>query len=253
MSGDFEFDKSLERLIASMSSEGMREVFSDDKASLFFSQLIRLRMELSSIYYTFLADYIPIAEKSCLEMKESYSKSEYTDLLKIDDELIMDSLYEIVRLGYIALSHKYESYVKGVIKAYDDYYSDFWTDNLSLNEFINKKFGLNLVSEKHITHYNHKFNWVANCTKHYNGFPLKNDPPLVFKSLNPNTKICLEPKEFEVDGEMLLKFCDELPRYLQTLSAFKMEENDRIMDLESFQEYEKQTAKFVEHLKGFNS
>ena len=82
-----------------------------------FDLIIKSTSEMENFQTLFLNYYIPSANKSIADSWTQISKSKYKHLLNISRDQLKENLYETVRLGYVGLFHKYESYLKALINA----------------------------------------------------------------------------------------------------------------------------------------
>ena len=55
-----------------------------------------------------------------------------------------------------------------------------------------------------------KINWVSNCVKHYDGFPVKKNPPAQFSNADKGKQIKIGKDEFEKDILFLIDHFSEI-------------------------------------------
>ncbi len=80
-----------------------------------FDLIIKSTSEMENFQSLFLNYYIPSSNRSIADSWNQISKSKYKHLLNISKDQLKENLYETIRLGYVGLFHKYESYLKALI------------------------------------------------------------------------------------------------------------------------------------------
>jgi hypothetical protein len=62
-----------------------------------------------------------------------------------------------------------------------------------------------------------EINWICNCVKHKDGYPIKTPKPDFYNNLDENKRISLTVKDFKTSCDRLL---DLYPLYIETLKVF---------------------------------
>ncbi|MBT2163654.1 hypothetical protein HW347_20475 [Zobellia sp. KMM 6746] len=167
----------------------------------------------------FLNYYIPASNKSIADSWTQISKSKYKHLLNIKKEDLKENLYETIRLGYIGLFHKYESYLKALVGATDFLMKDVNEENdlLNIKEYCQKEYGINIYKSHNHFPITNRINYISNCIKHYDGFPIKEPIHPEFESYDKNEKIKHSRDIFKSDIERLKIHCELLLSQLMAM------------------------------------
>jgi len=80
----------------------------------------------------------------------------------------------------------------------DDNYHD-------IESYLKKNFEIELRRTITKFYASEKINWIANCVKHYEGYPIKEPISKWFTHHDKNIKIQIEAKEFREDLDSLMK------------------------------------------------
>lgn len=177
-------------------------VQTDSTAATMFDFAVR-RFAGMQAYKTLIAKTVmPAVNKSNFEMKEYARKSIYRELAPQMMEEIEENFYEMVRLSYVGMFHKYENYVYELINLGEKMVKQADKEGLTryIREIFNFKFEDWLNSN--ITH---RINWISNCIKHKDGYPVKENPPIEFMIVDAKRKIRLTKEQFISDVDVLLK------------------------------------------------
>lgn len=188
-------------------------VNTDSTANKMFNIICFRLVDMSSFKELVLKHYIPATNKAIATSIAEVNASRYKHLLKIPRHEFQETLFQTIRLSYVGLFHKLESYVNDVMEM-----ADLLIENKtgeSVEKFAKRKFNLSL-RDWQLFHISHKFNWVSNCAKHYDGFPKKTPKPLFCEDFPEDKRLELNTEEFKRDSEYLLNVC---PSYLQIFFA----------------------------------
>src|SRR5690606_5089483 len=172
--------------------------------------IIKSTSEMETFQSLFINYYIPASNKSIADSWNQISKSKYKHLLNISKEELKENLYETVRLGYVGLFHKYESYLKALIKATNFLFKNLKEENnlLSIEEYCKKKYSINIYKSHDIFSITSRINYISNCIKHYDGYPIKEPIHREFKY--SNEKIKINKETFKADVDRLKTHCQLL-------------------------------------------
>lgn len=119
----------------------------------------------------------------------------------------MENYFETVRLGYVGAFHKYESFIKSIIPLMDEFFNDLDFDEnfLPITDYLKSEFGFEIARHTHNFRITKKINWISNCVKHYDSYPIKEPIPTMFSHYQSTKKIQIDSKEFKSDMKDLIK------------------------------------------------
>jgi hypothetical protein len=188
----------------------------DENANKIFNSLVFRLADISSFKELVLNHYIPATNKAIFDSEQQMRNSKYSFLLNVDKEDLKETLYQTIRLAYVGMFHKVESFANDIIIMSSLLTDDKTTENIE--KYAKRKFNFSLKdwSQFFVTH---KINWVCNCVKHYDSFPLKNPRPLLCETFENDKRIKLTVEDFKFDTELLIKF---LPVYLQIMFSIQI-------------------------------
>ena len=203
---------SIDTLVESLYSEfskitNFQLTQTDPIGNKFFHFIVRYISELNAFQNLFIQYYLPASLKSITDFKKELKHSKYRAHFNFDEVELKENYYETVRLGYVGVYHKYESYLKNIIPIMDDFFKelDFEEEFTPILKYIKSKFDIDLRKTTNKFYVTEKINWISNCTKHYEGYPIKEPIPLRFKyRFNSDEKIRIESKEFKEDVQNLI-------------------------------------------------
>lgn len=179
----------------------------DPHGKKIFNFVIKYNSEFSTFQNLFIQNYLPSSKKSTIELKREIKHSKYREFFNLSEEDYDENYYETVRLGYVGAFHKYESFVKNLSLTMDEFFNelDFNNDFTTLTEYLKKEFKIEIKRTINKFHITEKFNWISNCVKHYDGFPIKEPIPSRLSYFDKTKKIQIESKEFKSDMEALIQ------------------------------------------------
>jgi len=177
-----------------------------------FDLIIKSISDMENFQTLFLNYYIPSANKSIVDSWNQLSKSKYKHLLNISKDELKENLYETIRLGYVGLFHKYESYLKSLVDATNFLLKELNEENnlLSIEDYCKKEFKMNIFKSHDNFAITCRINYISNCVKHLDGFPIKEPIHPEFANLNRNEKIRIEKEIFKIDINRLKIHCQSL-------------------------------------------
>jgi hypothetical protein len=188
----------------------------DPQANKMFQFAVRRFGGLHDYKTLFAKAVIPAVNKSKFEMKEYARKSAFRELApKMVDE-IEENFNEIIRIAYVGMFHKYENFIYELQDLAEKMVNEAGKQGLVkyIKDTFNFKF-LDWLSSD-ITH---RINWISNCIKHKDGYPVKEDPPISYMLVDKSKKIVLTKDEFIADVDLLLK---QMELALIIMKAFVM-------------------------------
>jgi len=172
--------------------------------------------EVSSYKDLVCSHFIPATNRAIHDSKVDFQNSRYKVILKTDQLDFQETLYDTVRLAYVGLFHKLENYINDVIKLPELIMGDLYETDGTVAKWAKDKFNFDIKDWQQF-YITHKINWICNCVKHKDGFPVKLPKPIGFEYADERQRIRIKPDEFKKDCELLIQF---YPLYLQTIFLF---------------------------------
>ena len=192
----------------------------DETANKIFNSIAFRLTDILSFKELVINHYIPATNKAIFDSELQIRNSKYNFLLTVNREDLEETLYQTIRLAYVGLFHKVESYVNDIIQMCALLTED--KSNETIEKYAKRKFNFSLKdwTQFFVTH---KINWVCNCVKHYDSFPLKTPRPLFCEKFNDDKRLQLTVEDFKLDTELLIKF---LPIYLQIMFTIQVHKSE---------------------------
>lgn len=183
-----------------------------DEGKKLFDFIIKSTAEMENFQTLFLNCYIPSANKSIIDSWNQVSNSKYKHLLNISKDQLKENLYETIRLGYVGLFHKYETYLKSLVDATNFLLKQLNEENnlLSIEEYCKKEFRTDIYKSHDKFSITRRINYISNCVKHWDGFPIKEPIPPDFLHSKADEKIRIEKEIFKTDIDRLKSHCQLL-------------------------------------------
>jgi hypothetical protein len=171
-----------------------------------FDFVIKHSSGISAFKNLFIQYYLPAATKSSHDLQKELKNSKYKNQIKVDTTVFRDNYYETIRLGYVGAYHKYESYLNELVVLMNVFFKDIDVENKLLNIEQYSKNAFDIDIKKSINNFldTNKINWISNCVKHYDGFPIKEPIPIRLKHFDKTKKIEIESSEFRIDLDRML-------------------------------------------------
>ncbi|WP_438711287.1 hypothetical protein ACSTS3_22535 [Aquimarina muelleri] len=181
-----------------------------------FDLIVKSTSEMESFQALFLNYYIPAANRSIADSWTHISKSKYKSLLNISKQDLKDNLYETIRLGYVGLFHKYESYLKDLVAATNFLFAELREENnlLTLEKYCKKEYNIDIYKSHYQFDITKRVSYICNCVKHKDSFPVKEPIHPDFKHSDRNKKIEIEKEIFKIDIEQMKIHCQSLQSQL---------------------------------------
>lgn len=178
----------------------------DEMGNKMFNFVIKHSSEIVAFKNLFIHYYLPAATKSSQDFQRDLKFSKYRHLIKVENITLKDNYYETIRLGYVGAYHKYETYLKELILTMNDFFKelDFQNKFLEINNYSMKVFQIDIKKSINSFSISEKINWVCNCVKHYDGYPIKEPIPKGLDYFDKSKKIQIESTEFKNDLENLM-------------------------------------------------
>jgi len=211
------FDNLVEKLVQEFSKIPNFELTqTDDLANKMFNLITFRLADISSYKDLVCSHFIPATNKAIYESKIDFHNSRYKAFLKTSQLDFQETLYDTVRLAYVGLFHKLENYINDVIQLPEMILSDLYEIEGTVAKWAKDKFQFDIKDWQQF-YITHKINWICNCVKHKDGFPIKVPKPIGFQYVDEKQRIRIKPDEFKKDCELLIQF---YPVYLQTIIMF---------------------------------
>lgn len=99
-----------------LKGKGAEHLLNNPESLRFLDFFLRHIIDLQSYVGLFKMHYLPAANRSTFEAKKQISSSKYKTLFNFTEEDIKENIHETIRLGYVGLYHKLESFVEGLGK-----------------------------------------------------------------------------------------------------------------------------------------
>ena len=153
-------------------------------------------------------------------MKE-VQRSKYSHLFSLTKQDYDENYYDLIRLAYIGMFHKFENFIKELIRQVEEFFSDVDENEKTLVEYAKERFNFKIIDWKH-SPITERINWIAICNKHYDGFPTKEPVHERYKHLNPNSRMALNRDDFKHDIEMLISSYQSKLSIVMMIAMHKM-------------------------------
>lgn len=173
----------------------------DPMGNKFFNFVVRIVSEFNAYQNLFIQHYLPASRNSIIEIKKEIKHSKYSKYFHLSEEEFKENYYETIRLGYVGAYHKYEGYIKKLLPLMDEFFEDLDFDGqfVPLKEYLKKEFGIDINKTTNNFYTTRKINWISNCVKHYDGYPIKEPIPPTLIYFDKTKRIQIESKEFKSD------------------------------------------------------
>ena len=93
-------------------------------------------------------------------------------------------------------------YLNDLINLYDYILSSQNIEGGTITEWANKRFSFKIRDWQLIKPL-HKINWICNCVKHKDGYPIKEPKPKELSQIEENQRIIITPEEFKKDCDVM--------------------------------------------------
>lgn len=211
------FDSLVEKLIGEFTKIPNFDLTQKDEVANIVFNIVTYRMaEISSYKELVCSHFIPATNKAIFESKQDFKNSKYKALVNINDLDFQETLYDTVRLAYVGLFHKLENYISDVVKVSDMIFGNLYETEIPIERLAKEKFQFNIRDWQQF-YITHKINWICNCVKHKDAYPVKEPKPACFRDSDETQRIKISSEEFKTDCESLIKF---YPIYLQIMFLF---------------------------------
>jgi len=210
------FDVLVENMTANFSKiENFDLVRTDEKAKKLFNMTVFRAAELSSYRNLIYHHFIPATNKAIVESKQTVLTSRYRLLIDIKMMDFQETLYDTIRLYYVGLFHKIENFVTEIGTMADMVFFD--PNHEPIFTWIKKNFDFDFKDWQRFPIF-FRINWICNCVKHKDGYPVKLPKPAEFAQLDPSVRIRISAQDFKNDCDRVIEFYPVFMRYVMNFS-----------------------------------
>ncbi|HZY82270.1 MAG TPA: hypothetical protein VFE50_22245 [Cyclobacteriaceae bacterium] len=175
------FDTLVTRLAQEFSKIPNFSLTSEDETAKKLFSLIAFRLaDISSYADLVYSHFIPSTNKAIADAKKDFIQSQYRHLLKNQNLDFEETLFDTVRLAYVGLFHKLENFMNDLVKLPEMVFSELYETNEPAIKLAKDKYGFDFRDWQQFQ-ITHKINWICNCVKHKDGFPIKQPKPIQFQ------------------------------------------------------------------------
>ncbi len=135
-------------------------------------------------------------------------------------EGMKENYNETIRLGYIALYHKFENFNNVLIKEVDNHFEEIYEKKESFKAFAKRE--LQVDKWPKISKDIERIGWICNSIKHTDGFPkLPVDP--AFKDHPRDKKLVFSKDDLMNDIDKVNSFCESIVAYAVLTASYKVQ------------------------------
>lgn len=217
-------DATIDNLISELSQvKNFNQLIESNGGKQLYEFILNTITGFNNFKTLFISNYLPESRRSAHKLRRYVKKSKYSSLIQLEEYEYLENYYETVRLGYVGLYHKYESYINKLPEVIDEFYSQEFADEKiePLLKFMKKEFDINLGKSVKPFPIVHKINYICNCVKHYDSYPTKTPKPLSFVMYDSSEKIKIESKELKKDIEELIEHTNFILKILLTIVNYQ--------------------------------
>lgn len=188
--------------------EGLKEILSDVSRGRLTAFQIRTIIELTTLKSSLLDKYIPDAVQSAKSVRKQAMRSKYRQYFsKVNFD---DSVHEVIRLGYVNIFHKLESFRGELIALVNEKGRELFNRDVDITAYLIRVHKFKIDNPNNYPETIQRINWICNCVKHYGGYPRKKNPPANCKGMDVTKKIVLSKEDLERDIDFLIQFTARL-------------------------------------------
>lgn len=225
-----------------------------------FNFVLRRFTEVHSLKSLFINYYIPASNKSIADDLNQISKSKYKSQIRLTREELKENYYETVRLGYVAVFHKFEAFIAECLEMAEKLTKDVGSDSkMTVVKFAEKELDFKIKNWR-IFPSVERINWVCNCVKHYDGYPRKEPKPYAFNHFSEQNKLRLTKEDFVRDVKELDEIYLTYLQLIYTIAMYKMmkergfdesfiNDEKRLEYTEKKKKLDEQINKYIDHFR----
>lgn len=148
----------------------------DEIANELFNKITFRISDITAYKDLVCSHFIPATNKAVFISKMDFQQSKYKHYLKATNIDFKETLNDTIRLSYVGLFHKLENYVNDVVEMANLILDDNHKSEISIEKWAKDNFDFNLKDWQQFET-TFKINWIANCVKHKDGYPIKEPVP----------------------------------------------------------------------------
>lgn len=236
----------VENLIKQFSQINNFSLTQDDPlGNKMFNFVVKHISEIHSFKNLFIQYYLPAASRASQDFQKNLKSSKYKHLINITNQELKENYYETIRLGYVGAYHKYESYLKDLLRILNEFFKeiDFENNFLDINSYLKNLIDKDLLKTINSFKISEKINWISNCVKHYDGFPVKEPTPDYLQYFDRSKKIAIESSEFKADLDNLAAQCQLILSILFMVGFHQFLSQEFVLIKDQLKEENKQPEK----------
>jgi hypothetical protein len=148
-----------------------------------------------------------------------------------------EDYYETIRLGYVALFHKYESFIKDMIIQINIFLSKNSDNKEPIDDYSNRKFNFK-IDDWNQNDFLKKIYYICNCVKHWDSYPKRGRKPENLFYLPLTEKMKFTKETFKSDMEIMEVIFQIMLKVVLSIAIFQAffdkkteyEPNTRVQD-----------------------
>jgi len=221
------YDNLVEKLASASNPEQLANIYSDEDAKNLFEFYLKKHSEVLIYKQLYVSTFFPAVNKVIALDQKAHRNSKYKKLLTLSEDDFKENLYEVIRLAYVGLFHKYENFIDSLINYTLQLYKDDYKDRKEFEKVIQDKLDYRIKDWKNFGTIS-RLNWIVNCIKHYDSYPLKRNEkeinkgvPIEYLSYPTNKKIRLSTKDFKEDVDKVLKIFEFMFSFIPKVGPIK--------------------------------
>jgi len=124
-------DARIEGFILSVSAnEDLKNVLTNKDLATLYTFMVKKLYDLANFHYLYCEMILPQHQQHIKRMNRYSKRSFYIKLLNKPTNFD-DSIFEVTRIGYVHLYHKYESYIREICPFLDEYLTNHLIANFN--------------------------------------------------------------------------------------------------------------------------
>jgi len=227
------YDNLVEKMANASDPVQLANIYSDEDAKNLFEFYLKKHSDLLIYKQLYISTFFPAVNKVIALDKKAHRNSKYKKLLALSDEDFKENKYEVIRLAYVGLFHKYENFIESLIKYTLQLYKDDNKDKKEFEQVIQDRLDYKIKDWKNFKTIK-SLNWINICIKHYDSYPLKRNEkeinqgvPIEYIDHPQNEKIKLSTQNFKEDIDKVLKIFEFMFSFVPKVGPIKyMYKND---------------------------
>lgn len=177
-------------------------IHTDDLAKRMFEFSMKRFGGIINYKYQVSVIVVPALNRSGVETKNHIRTSQYKALQPLLMQEVEENAHEMIRILYTGMFHKYENFMRELVDLSNEMVKDLGRPEI--NKYAKDNFGQALIDwQKSNSLY--RINWLTNCIKHKDSFPVKEKPPIEYIMLQHDKKIVITKEDFVKDIDILVE------------------------------------------------